>query len=156
MFYDNSRGFRKYMMPWKCSKGPRTKESRWKIYIKFPKNIIFPKGYLFNRTKNVGFHIKSRGPLKNVKTRSGPSSGLGLSICHKTELKSRWTVPLITFIESTPETPGSPTGEQFKPPPFPAGHGAAASPSGNYSTVILGLSYLGNIGRVWKWTATQE
>jgi hypothetical protein len=51
-----------------------------KNYKKFPTNIIFPKGFLFNRGKNVGLHLKSRGPLKNIETRSGPSSGLGLSI----------------------------------------------------------------------------
>jgi hypothetical protein len=34
----------------------------------------------FNHGKKVGFHLKLGGPLKNVKTRSGSSSGLGLSI----------------------------------------------------------------------------
>jgi hypothetical protein len=35
---------------------------------KFPKNIIFPKGFLFNRGKNVGLHLKSWGPLKMLKS----------------------------------------------------------------------------------------
>jgi hypothetical protein len=63
------------MMP----KGLWTKGSRLKIDKKFPKNMIFPKVFLFNLGKNMGPHLKSREPLKNVKTRSGPSPGLGLS-----------------------------------------------------------------------------
>ncbi len=45
--------------------------------------------------KKTFFDLKSWGPLKNFKTRSGPYLGLGLSInVKKTEWKSRWTVPL--------------------------------------------------------------
>jgi hypothetical protein len=67
LFYNNSRGFRKYMMSGEHTKALWTKESRWEIYKKFPKNIIFPKGFLFNRGNFVGFHLKSQVPLKNVK-----------------------------------------------------------------------------------------
>jgi hypothetical protein len=80
LFNNNSRDFRKYMMSRERTKALCTKESRWKIYLKIPKNIIFPKGFLFNRGNFVGFHLKSQVPLKNVKTQSGSYSDLGLSI----------------------------------------------------------------------------
>jgi hypothetical protein len=44
------------------------------------KNIIFLKGFLLNRGKEVGFHLKFWAPLKNVKTRRGSYSGVGLSL----------------------------------------------------------------------------
>jgi hypothetical protein len=62
------------------AKGAVDQRKPFKIYKKFLKNLIFPKGFLFNHGKNVGLHLKLWEPLKNVKTRSGPSSGLGLSI----------------------------------------------------------------------------
>ncbi len=46
----------------------------------FPKNIMFPKGFLLNRAKKAVFVVKSWGFLKNLKIRSGSYSGLGLSI----------------------------------------------------------------------------
>jgi hypothetical protein len=61
----------------------------------FPKNIIFPKGFLLYRAKKPVFVIKWWGFLKIFKIRSG--SYLGQAYQHmykKTELKSRWTVPL--------------------------------------------------------------
>jgi hypothetical protein len=58
-----------------------TKESRQRKALKnCPKNFNFLKGFLLNRGKKVGFHLKSWGPLKNVKTRNGSLSGLALSI----------------------------------------------------------------------------
>ncbi len=59
-------------------RGPR--KAVEKFITKFPKNIIFPKGFLFNHRNFVGSHLKSQVPPKNVKTRSGSYSGLGLSI----------------------------------------------------------------------------
>jgi hypothetical protein len=46
----------------------------------FIKKIIFPKGFLLNRVKKFFFDLKSWGPLKNFKIRSGSYSGLALSI----------------------------------------------------------------------------
>jgi hypothetical protein len=114
LFHNNSRGFRKYMMSRECTKGPWTKESLWKIYNKFQKNIIFPKGFLFNCRKNIGFLLKSQWPLKNVKNQKWSFFGpRPIHLCHKTELKSRWTVPLrrrfmivsktITHADTSPE-----------------------------------------------------
>jgi hypothetical protein len=66
-------------MLWRHTKEPWTKESREKIYKNFRKIQFFPKGFLLNHGKKVGFQQKSWGPLKNVKTKSGSYSGLGLS-----------------------------------------------------------------------------
>ncbi len=46
----------------------------------FPINIIFPKKFLFYCVKKIFFVLKSWGPLKKFKTRSGVYSGLGLSL----------------------------------------------------------------------------
>jgi hypothetical protein len=69
-----------HMMLWRRTNAPWTKESCLKNYEKYSKNIIFPKEFLLNRGEKVSFPLKSWGPLKNVKPRSGSYSGLGLSI----------------------------------------------------------------------------
>jgi hypothetical protein len=86
------------MMSRERTKALWTKESRGieKFIKKIPKNIIFPKGFLFNHGNFVGFHLKSQVPLKNVKTQSG-SYSYSIHLCHKTELKSRWSVPFRSF-----------------------------------------------------------
>jgi hypothetical protein len=62
-------------------KGAGDKGKPLKNLKQFPKNLILPKRFLFKWGKNVGFHLWNCGGLwKNVKTRSSPSSGLGLSI----------------------------------------------------------------------------
>jgi hypothetical protein len=50
------------------------------ILKNFLKNIILPKGFLLNRVKKIFFDLKSWGPLKKFKIRSGSYSGLALSI----------------------------------------------------------------------------
>jgi hypothetical protein len=51
-----------------------------KLFIKISEKYKFIKGFLLNRGRNVGFHLKSWGFLKNFKTRSGSFSGLGLYV----------------------------------------------------------------------------
>jgi hypothetical protein len=58
--------------------GPiRTSQKPWK-----PANKCI-KQFLLNRVKKIFFDLKSWGPLKNFKTRSGPYLALGLSITVK-------------------------------------------------------------------------
>jgi hypothetical protein len=59
---------------------PKTLETRYKICKIFLKNLLFRKQFLLNRMKKIFFDLKSWGPLKNVKTRSGSYLALGLSI----------------------------------------------------------------------------
>ncbi len=50
------------------------------IKRKFWKNKIFPERNPLICTENVRYELKSRKPQNNLKTESGSSSGLGLSI----------------------------------------------------------------------------
>jgi hypothetical protein len=50
------------------------------FFNNFPKNIIFPKGFLHTCMKNDISDLKFWGPLKNHKNRSGSYSDLGLSV----------------------------------------------------------------------------
>jgi hypothetical protein len=70
--------------------------NKFLLFIKkIPKNLIFPKGFFLNHVKKIFFDLKSWGPPKKFKIRSGSYSGLALSLnVKKTKLKSRWTVPL--------------------------------------------------------------
>jgi hypothetical protein len=57
-----------------------------KFYNKFPKNVIFPKGFLFNYGKKVVYNLKSWGSQKNCKTSSGSYSGIGLPYLFKKQI----------------------------------------------------------------------
>jgi hypothetical protein len=65
------------------------------LYKFSEKYIIFLKGFLLNRVKKSLFDLKSWEPLKIFFIRSDSYSRPSpISICQKTQLKSRWTVPL--------------------------------------------------------------
>jgi hypothetical protein len=67
-FYNSYRGFPTWVSQSEHLKSMKTARKVIYIYIKFPKNTVFLKGFLLNRVEKVFFNLKSWGPLKNGKT----------------------------------------------------------------------------------------